>query len=107
MPQPPGSIPAFGYSGRKFIKFAAIRCVVPYNSMNHEGKEGLILESRLKQLFDYQRFENNKDLQSVIDSVHARYAKRVRLEDDDVEFLNAAGTSDMLQKKPDPEGQGK
>ena len=75
--------------------------------MNNEGKEGLILENRLNQLFDYQRFENNKDLQSMINSVHARYAKRVKLEDSDVEFLNAAGTADMLQKKPDPKGKEK
>ena len=32
------------------------------------------MEGKLKTLFDYQKFESNSALQSVIDSVHARYA---------------------------------
>ena len=35
------------------------------------------METRLKKLFDLQKFEGNADLQSVIDSVHARYAAPV------------------------------
>lgn len=44
----------------------------------------------LKQLFDYQRFEGNRDLQQVIDSVHARYAKR-ELDLDEMDMVAAAG----------------
>ena len=31
------------------------------------------MESRLKALFDYQKFEGNNDLQRIIDATHARY----------------------------------
>jgi len=34
------------------------------------------MEKKLTQLFGYQRFEGNRDLQQVIDSVHAKYAAR-------------------------------
>lgn len=44
----------------------------------------------LKQLFDYQRFEENRDLRQVIDSVHARYAKR-ELDLDEMNTVAAAG----------------
>ena len=55
----------------------------------------------LKQLFDYQRFEKNPELQQVIDSVHERYARR-ELSMDDMEMVNAAGVTeipDKLKKK--------
>ena len=56
------------------------------------------MEKRLKQLFDYQKFEGNSDLQLIIDSVHARYGvKELRL--DEMEFVSAAGTPDTLKKK--------
>ena len=32
--------------------------------------------SKLTQLFGYQRFEENRNLQQVIDSVHGRYQAR-------------------------------
>ncbi len=48
------------------------------------------MENKLKALFDYQKFEGNAALQSVIDSVHARYAAR-ELSLDEMEFVNAAG----------------
>ena len=44
----------------------------------------------LKQLFDYQRFEENRDLRQVIDSVHARYANR-ELDLDEMDTVAAAG----------------
>ena len=44
----------------------------------------------LKQLFDYQRFEENRELRQVIDSVHARYAKR-ELDLDEMDTVAAAG----------------
>jgi len=56
------------------------------------------MERALKTLFDFQKFEGNADLQQVIDSVHARYAKK-ELSLDDMEWVSAAGT-------PDPEKKG-
>ena len=35
------------------------------------------MENRLRQLFDFQKFEGNASLQQVIDDVHARYAVRL------------------------------
>ena len=56
------------------------------------------MSKTLEQLFDFQKFEGNRDLQKVIDSVHARYAKK-ELSLDDMEWVSAAGT-------PDPEKKG-
>ena len=56
------------------------------------------MESTLKRLFDYQKFEGNSDLQLIIDSVHARYGVR-ELSMDEMEFVSAAGTPDALKKK--------
>ena len=50
------------------------------------------MENKLKALFDYQKFEGNAELQSVIDSVHSRYAVR-ELSMDEMEWVNAAGVS--------------
>jgi hypothetical protein len=48
------------------------------------------MEKKLFRLFDYQKFEPNKDLQQIIDTVHARCrAKELTL--DDMEWVNAAG----------------
>jgi len=54
------------------------------------------MEGKLKTLFDYQKFESNSALQSVIDSVHARYAVK-ELSLDEMEWVAAAGVS---EKKP-------
>lgn len=67
------------------------------------------MERKLKALFDFQKYEQNADLQKIIDQVHARYNSRAQLlEDDDVEFVNAAGVQDtgmkeksLLNKKDD------
>ena len=56
------------------------------------------MESKLKALFDFQAFEKNKDLQDVIDSVHARYARR-ELDLEEADMVNAAGTPNIFQKK--------
>ena len=56
------------------------------------------MEKRLKQLFDYQKFEGNSELQLIIDSVHARYGVK-ELSMDEMEFVSAAGTPDALKKK--------
>ena len=48
------------------------------------------MEKKLFLLFDYQKFEPNKDLQQMIDTVHARcQAKELTL--DDMEWVSAAG----------------
>ena len=52
------------------------------------------MEGKLKALFDYQKFEGNPVLQSVIDSVHARYAVK-ELSLDDMEWVAAAGNPDQ------------
>ena len=56
------------------------------------------METVLKRLFDYQKFENNQALQEVTDSVHARYAVR-ELDLDEMSFAAAAGTPDSLKKE--------
>lgn len=47
------------------------------------------MENILKKLFDYQKFENNENLEKIIkDSQKKRLAK---LSDDKLQLLNAAG----------------
>ena len=57
------------------------------------------MEKRLKALFDFRAFEQNRDLQDVIDSVHARYAVRRKLDMDEADMVNAAGDPHIFQKK--------
>ncbi len=52
------------------------------------------MDRTLKKLFDFQRFEGNKELQQVIDSVHARYAVR-ELDLNDMEMVSAAGNPEL------------
>ena len=56
------------------------------------------METVLKRLFDYQKFEGNRELQEVIESVHVRYAVR-ELDLDEMGFAAAAGTPDSLKKE--------
>lgn len=58
------------------------------------------MENKLKQLFGYQQFEGNRELQQVIDSVHAKYAMR-ELGLDDLEMVNAAGMPELPDRKKD------
>jgi len=48
------------------------------------------MENKLKALFDYQKFEGNAALQSVINSVHSRYAVK-ELSMEEMEWVSAAG----------------
>lgn len=60
------------------------------------------MERKLRALFDYQKFEQNKDLQNVIDRVHARYRSSSRarmLDDDEADMVAAAGLPDTAMKK--------
>ena len=59
------------------------------------------MEKKLRALFDYQKFEQNKDLQNVIDRVHARYRSSTArmLDDDEADMVAAAGLPDTAMKK--------
>lgn len=59
------------------------------------------MERKLRALFDYQKFEQNKDLQNVIDRVHARYRSSTArmLDDDEADMVAAAGLPDTAMKK--------
>ncbi len=60
------------------------------------------MERKLRALFDYQKFEQNKDLQNVIDRVHARYRSSSTarmLDDDEADMVAAAGLPDTAMKK--------
>ena len=68
--------------------------------VNEEKGGAACLERKLKALFDFQKYEQNADLQKVIDRVHVRYNSKAQLlDDDDVEFVNAAGVQDTGMKK--------
>ena len=60
------------------------------------------MEKKLTQLFGYQRFAENKDLQQVIDSVQAKYAVR-ELSFDEMEMVSAAGAPELPEKGKDGE----
>ena len=53
------------------------------------------MEKKLARLFDYQKFEGNSDLEQVISSVHARYSRR-ELTEEETDWVNAAGTPEMM-----------
>ena len=57
---------------------------------------------KLAALFDFQRFDGNPKLQRVIDDVHARYAAR-ELDLDEIELVSAAGSTNRVPEKKDPE----
>ncbi len=48
------------------------------------------MEGKLICLFDFQSYEENEDLQAVIEAVHSRYAPQ-QLSDDEAELVAAAG----------------
>ena len=64
------------------------------------------LEKKISLLFDFHRFEQNKDLQAVIDAVHSRYTAR-KLTDDEAEWVAAAGTPESSLKRTRPEDKWK
>ena len=51
-------------------------------------------EQRLREVFDYQRFENNDRLSFMLADALGRYdfSEEGELSDDDVDMLNAAGS---------------
>ena len=64
-----------------------------------------MMEKKLQQLFDFQKFEENAELAKVIDSVHARYRRR-KLDLDELEYVNAAGSGDYIPPKKEQEKNG-
>lgn len=61
------------------------------------------MDKKLSLLFDFQKYENNAALQQVIDSVHARYARR-ELDLGEMEWVNAAGIPDEIKLRTPKEG---
>jgi hypothetical protein len=61
------------------------------------------MERKLRGLFDYQKFEGNTSLQSVINSVHSRYGTR-ELSFEDMEHISAAG---LVHFPPEPDKEPK
>lgn len=57
-----------------------------------------MMEKFLAHSFDFQKFENNSDLQVIINDVHSRYAVQ-ELNLDDMEFVSAAGMITKRDKK--------
>ena len=53
--------------------------------------------NKLSQVFDFQRFQHNERLESIISDVENRYAHA--LTDGDLEQVNAAGTADQITDK--------
>ncbi len=57
-------------------------------------------ENMLMNLFDFQRFEGNADLEEVIGEVHARYAAR-ELSLEEAGMVWAAGTPGIRPENKD------
>ena len=57
---------------------------------------GIIMEKKLKMLFDYQRFEQNEKLEKLIQETENRYAKE--LSEEDLSLVSAAGEIKEEQK---------
>ena len=65
------------------------------------------MDERLSLLFDYQSFEQNAELQDVLDGIYARFPSR-QLSDDEADLVAAAGLPgvDLLRKKPQKKENG-
>ena len=64
-----------------------------------------IFEKKLSKLFDYQKYENEPKLQSVIDGVNNEYSGVRRLSDDELEY--AAGGMGGGGSDDDPQSNGR
>ena len=60
------------------------------------------MEKKLKELFDFQKYQGNSELQQVIDAVHAKYAVR-ELSLSDMDMVFAAGVPENPNPKKDGE----
>jgi hypothetical protein len=63
------------------------------------------MENKLRQVFEYQRFENNSRLSSMLAEALERngFSNEGELSDDDAGLLNAAGQG-FTRKGPGPAG---
>ena len=59
------------------------------------------MEKKLKQLFDYQKFEQNAALQRIIDAAHGKYGEL-----DDEELENVAGGQQPFYENGQPPTTG-
>ena len=59
------------------------------------------MEARLKDLFDFQKFMDEPELQRVIDQAHARRGARL-LSLDEADMVNAAGDKYQKPESADP-----
>ena len=58
------------------------------------------MEKKLKQMFDYQAFSGNREIDRMMQEAETRYGSA--LSDDDLYFVNAAGTEiDLDREKKD------
>ncbi len=55
------------------------------------------MENRLKQLFEYQKFEQNPNLEKVIRETEMRYPEE--LSEDELEMVSAAGIQHTMQQE--------
>ena len=55
------------------------------------------MEEKLKQLFDFQRFERNPRLERMMAETRERWG--TELSDDDLELVNAAGEIPVQEQK--------
>ncbi len=66
------------------------------------------MANKLSKLFDYQKYEPNGKLQSIIDDVESRYAGKMpkELSDDELTMVAAAGNPELdALKKKDPKNR--
>ncbi len=63
------------------------------------------MSKNLKHLFDFQKFEGNSRLASMIAETESRYGvgmtRSMELTDDDLELVSAAGTTDLMNVDDD------
>lgn len=56
------------------------------------------MENTLKSIFEYQKFEKNINLQSIVDDTLKRF-DAIELSEEDLEYVNAAKKSIFPDKK--------
>ena len=54
--------------------------------------------SRLKRLFDYQKYEGNERLAGMIAETEARYLSKSEICEEDLFYVNVAGTREHFHK---------
>jgi hypothetical protein len=63
------------------------------------------MSKNLKHLFDFQKFEGNSRLASMIAETESRYGvgmtRNMELSDDDLELVSAAGNTDLMNEDED------